>query len=691
MAGRGKKAARGNGRKGSSAGKPERRGDGRAPRGLWRRLFGFLGYWVMVAGVWGLIALIGLVAYYAYDLPSVDELNRIDRRNAVTFFSRNGERLVSYGDLYGEAVQLADLPPHLPAAVLATEDRRFYEHFGLDPFGVARALWINLRRGHVVQGGSTITQQLAKIAFLTSERTLKRKVQEALLALWLEANFSKEQILTLYLNRVYLGSGAYGVDAAARKYFAKPATDVSLPEAAMLAGLLKAPSYYAPTRSLKRAHRRAAVVLTAMQDAGVLDAATARNALEQPARLRRSRVSGLSIRYFADWLLDRLPDYVGRTDRDLTVITTLDARLQALGERAVAEGLKREGRSRQVSQAALVAMSPSGAVRAMVGGRNYGASQYNRVTQARRQPGSAFKPAVYLAGLESGLSADTVFVDKPIRVGKWRPRNHDGRFRGPVSLRHALARSINTVAVQVADRAGVDRVRDAALRLGITSEIARDLSIALGSSGVSLLELTSAYATLSAGGEAAHPHGIVEIRDGDGRVLYRRQGQAVRTVRPADAAHLTGMLSAVLGDKGTGKAARIDRPAAGKTGTSQDYRDAWFVGYTPDLVAGVWFGNDNNAPMKRVTGGGLPARQWAAFMRPAHRGLAKRAFAGPRAATRQAASEASGEGVVQFWQRLFKDIVESAPASGGGAGETRGGATDPTDGYGNSENASRGP
>lgn len=676
----------------SAAGKDRKTARATAAPGSGRggRVLRFLGYWLLVAGVWGLIGLVGLVAYYAYDLPSVDELNRIERRNAITFLTRNGERLVSYGDLYGEPVQLADLPAHLPAAVLATEDRRFYDHFGLDPLGVARALVTNLRHGQVVQGGSTITQQLAKIAFLTSERTLKRKVQEALLALWLEANFSKAQILTLYLNRVYLGSGAYGVDAAARKYFSKPAAEVTLAEAALLAGLLKAPSYYAPTRSLERARERAGVVLAAMQDAGVLDAESARLARTRPAGLRLGRASGLGVRYFTDWLLDRLPDYVGRTDRDLTVVTTLDARLQDLAETAVRAGLKREGRARNVGQGALVAMSANGAVRAMVGGRAYSSSQYNRVTQARRQPGSAFKPAVYLAGLESGLTPDSVFEDKPIRVGDWRPRNHDGRFRGRVSLRRALARSINTVAVQVADRAGVDRVRDAALRLGITSDIARDLSIALGSSGVSLLELTAAYATLAAGGEAAHPHGIHEIRDGDGRLLYRRQGQAVRAVGPRHAAAMTSMLRSVLEEGGTGRAARLDRPAAGKTGTSQDYRDAWFVGYTPDLVAGLWFGNDNNAPMKRVTGGGLPAQQWAAFMQPAHAGLQPRAFPPP---SRGGGTGAAGDPIARLWQRLFGD----APRAGAGAGP--GGSTptkglprnDPTDGFGNSENAGRGP
>ncbi|MDP6816190.1 MAG: transglycosylase domain-containing protein, partial [Alphaproteobacteria bacterium] len=543
-----KRTAKGGKRaKGKSKGKGGRRRHG--------SILGFLLYWIAVLAVWGVILAMGVVVWYAYDLPDVSKLSVIERKPSLTLLDHRGRTIARFGDIYGEAVQVAELPPHLMQAVVATEDRRFHSHFGIDPIGLARAMVVNLRAGRIVQGGSTISQQLAKNVFLTHQRTLKRKVQEFLLAMWLEANFSKDQILTLYLNRVYLGAGAYGVDAAARRYFAKSARQVNLAEAAMLAGLLKAPSRLAPTGNLKAARNRAAVVLNNMVAAGHIDAAKARRAKQRPAALRPGRSRGRSgrpARYFTDWIVDRLTDFVGPTERDLTVTTTLDRELQQTAEAAVGRLFAGPAGKQRIGQAAVLALAPNGAVRAMVGGRDYAKSQYNRATQARRQPGSAFKPVVYLAGLESGLRPDTVLTDRPVTVGGWSPRNYSGKHVGQVTLTRALAESINTVAVQVSERAGRDRVVEVARRLGIASALPGHPSIALGTAEVSLLELTAAYGALANQGRGVLPHGILEVRDGRGRLLYRRRGSgAGQVVAADDAARLTAMLQAVIVE-GTG-------------------------------------------------------------------------------------------------------------------------------------------
>ncbi len=625
----------------ATARKGRKRGPKQAPKAGRRWLLGRLLSWSVALGVWALIVLLGVVTWYAYDLPDIGGLTAPAGAPTVALVAADGSEIATFGDLYSRPVALADLPPALGRAVLATEDRRFYRHFGLDLIGVARAALANLRAGRIEQGGSTITQQLAKNIFLTPERTLKRKVQETLLALWLEHELSKDQILTLYLNRVYLGAGSYGVDAAARHYFGKPATKVTLSEAAMLAGLLKAPTRYAPTRDLALARARAAQVLDSMAAAGYLTRAQAAAAKRRPAGLAPSARPQLLARYFTDWVLEQVPRYVGHAARDLVVVTTLEPRLQRLAEQAVEAALAKEGARLDASQAALVALSPQGAVRAMVGGRSYAQSQFNRATQARRQAGSAFKLFVYLAGLESGLTPDDVIVDEPVQIGDWRPRNYAGTYAGPVTLRQALARSINTVAVKVSERAGRERVIAAARRLGVEAKLAPHPSLALGTADLSLLELTTAYAALANGGEGAWPHAVSEIRDGAGRVLYRRRGSGLgRVIGPRELAHLNDMLATVIAE-GTGRAARLARPAAGKTGTSQDFRDAWFIGYTADLVAGVWVGNDDARPMKRVTGGGLPARLWRRFMGGAHAGLPARPL-GP------AAPETPG-----FLERLF--------------------------------------
>ncbi len=597
------------GRRRPPAGTRRRPGPGRAVR---------LG---LAAAVWGVVALAVLVAWYAYDLPDIAHLEEAagKRGPTVTVQAADGSVLAHYGDLYGIAVQLHELPPHLPHAVLAVEDRRFYEHSGIDPRGVARALWDNIWAGGLRSGGSTITQQLAKNLFLSPERTLRRKVQEALLALWLERRFGKDQILTIYLNRVYFGQGAYGVDAAARQYFGKSAQDVTVYESALLAGLLKAPSRYNPISSPQLADGRARLVLESMVEAGWLTALQADRA-RAGGVVVRGEGSGAQSRYVADWVLERARDYIGYEGGDLVVATTIDPRLQLLAEQAVARNLA-AAQDRKASQAALVAMLPDGAVVAMVGGRSYAGSQFNRATQALRQPGSAFKLFVYLAAMEAGMRPGDMIEDRPVTVEGWTPRNARREHRGTVSLREALARSLNSVAVIVSEGVGRGNVAAAARRLGITSELRTDPALALGAYEVTLLELTAAYAVMANQGYGVWPYGVTEIRAGDGRVLYRRSGGGPgRVVEQPDVAAINDMLAAAI-TWGTGKQAKLRGPAAGKTGTSQDSRDAWFIGYTPDLVAGVWFGNDDNSPMDRIGGGAYPALTWKAFMDPALRGV----------------------------------------------------------------------
>jgi penicillin-binding protein 1A len=596
---------------------PERKKSSRAGARGWRwRLF----QWTLLLGLWAMIALAGIIGWFWLTLPPTSDLNAAERRPSITLLGADGSLLATYGDLFGEPLHLKELPPYLPAAVLATEDRRFYHHFGVDPIGLARAIYVNFRAGHVVQGGSTITQQLAKNLFLTPERTLGRKIQEALLALWLEREFTKDQLLEIYLNRVYLGAGTYGVDAAAHRYFDKSARQVTLYEAAVIAGLLKAPTRFSPARDREQAAKRAEQVLANMLDAGYINEAQAKTAERQKAELAVAGRARPGNRYFADWVSEQLPSFIDAQGRDLVVITTFDPRLQAMAEKAIIATLAKEGDKSEVEQGALVALSPDGAVRAMVGGRDYGDSQFNRATQALRQPGSAFKPFVYLAGLEHGMSPEEHFVDQPVRIGNWQPRNYEGKYRGDITAAEALAQSVNTVAAQVLQRAGVDDVINVAHRLGITSDLARDASLALGTSEVTLLDLTTSYCAFASGGRGAIPYAIAEIRDKSGAVLYHREGDGGgRIIQPQLVGEMNRMLASVIA-RGTGRSAAFDRPIAGKTGTTQDFRDAWFVGYSADLVAGVWFGNDDNSPMKHVTGGSLPAATWRTFMVAASEG-----------------------------------------------------------------------
>ena len=578
------------------------------------------------AGVWTVTAGIGVVAWYATDLPDIDEALQANRRPMVTLLAADGSLLETRGDLYGVPLQVRDLPKALTQAVLATEDRRFYDHFGLDIIGIARAAYRNVRAGRIVQGGSTLTQQVAKNLFLTPERSYKRKIQEVLLSLWLEHKFTKDQIFTIYLNRVYLGAGTYGVDAAARRYFGVPATRIMVYEAAMIAGLLKAPSRYNPRANPALAKKRTAQVLRNMVAAGYLtepEAAQASN--RRHNRLPRTRQSG---RYFIDWALEQVADYLVPGDRDITVSTTLNPALQAAAERRLASVLDGPGKRVQATQAALVALAGDGAVRALVGGRRYATSPFNRATQARRQPGSAFKPIVFLAALETGMRPTDTIQDAPITIGDWTPRNFKREFLGDVTIAEALAQSLNAAAVRVGQKAGFPRVAETASRLGIPGEITAKPSLVLGTHDVSLIDITAAYAPFANGGMAVWPYAVREIRDADGKLLYARSGSGPgRVIASQHVGQMNRMMADVI-VSGTGKTARLDRPAAGKTGTSQNHRDAWFIGYTADLITGVWIGNDNGKPMKRVTGGGLPAILWKRFMTDAHRGQSKGALLG---------------------------------------------------------------
>jgi penicillin-binding protein 1A len=548
----------------------------------------------------------------APQLPDTRELYRESRQARVSVVAGDGRVIAVRGSSGERFVRLQDISPWLVKAVIATEDSRFYRHFGVDPIGLARALVDNLRARDVVAGGSTITQQLAKNLYLTPERSLTRKLQELTLAIWLETNLGKDEILTLYLNRVYLGAGAYGVEAAARRYFDKPAKELDLAQSAMIAGLLKAPSALAPTNDLDRARERAAVVLDRMVEEGYVTPEAAAQAKAKPAKVvpESEELAG----YFVDWVLDGLAGQLGKPERDLFVHTTLDLKLQAAAEKALVGALAKSGARGAVEQGALVVLDATGAVRAMVGGRDHRKSPFNRATSAHRQPGSAFKPFVYLAALEKGWKPGNTIDDRPVKIGKWQPVNFDGRYRGKITLAEAFADSVNSPAVRLAETVGPKAVAEKARQLGIASPLQPVPSLALGTSEVTLVELTGAYLPFATGGLRRPLFGVEEVEDETGRVLYAYVPTAVRVASPEAVAGMHRLMTAAIED-GTGTAARLGgRTAGGKTGTTQNARDAWFVGYSGDYVAGVWLGNDDNRPMKGVSGSNLPARIWREVM-----------------------------------------------------------------------------
>jgi len=595
------------------------------PPGFFRRASVYLlrkgAYWGTVFALWGGIIFVGLSFYVLLDLPSPASLDLPERSPSVIITAASGKVLARRGTFSGDDVQLDQLPDYLSQAVIATEDRRFYVHFGIDPIGLIRALFINYKSGRVVQGGSTITQQLAKNLFLNPDRTIRRKIQEMVMAVWLEAKYTKVEILQLYLNRVYFGAGAYGVDAASRRYFGKSASEVTLPEAAVLAGLLKAPTKFSPIKNPKLAEERAYLVLNNMVRSNYITTREGQLAVDEPASFTVKK-PGRTNQYIVDWVVAQLPGFIGTPKQDIIVETTLDPRLQALAENAVNEVLDREGQAKNASQAALVALDGRGAVRALVGGRSYATSQFNRATQARRQPGSAFKPFVYLAALENGYSPDSLILDGPINIKGWSPKNYTRKYRGEVSLREGFANSLNTVAVRLAQQVGTRKVLKTARRLGITAPMHKNPSMALGTVEISPLELTAAYVPFANGGEGILPFIINRIRTKSGEIIYQRLGSGPGKVikdKPLD--QINDLLASVT-RSGTGVNANFgDRPVAGKTGTSQGFRDAWFVGFTAQLTTGVWVGNDDSSPMKRVAGSGLPLTIWKSFMAPAHEGF----------------------------------------------------------------------
>ncbi|MET3837274.1 penicillin-binding protein 1A [Brevundimonas sp. UYEF29] len=593
-----------------NAGGPQAQGK---PR---RSALGRLFYWSAVLAVWGLIFLVVFFAVFARGLPDTSSLYQVDRQPSITYLDRNGALIATRGTQMAPPADLDALPDYVPAAFIAIEDRRFYHHPGFDPIGMMRAMATNVRAGRVVQGGSTLTQQLAKNLFLTPDQNMRRKVQELMLAVWLEMKFSKKEILALYLNRVYFGAGAYGIEAASQRYFDKSAKNLTVGEAALLAGLLKAPSRYSPVSESERAAARATVVLNEMEEAGVITAAQREQAVTQPVIVSRT-LATQHAQYFIDWLDKSIRSLVGEPTEDMVVETTLDLTLQTAAERSVRRILDRDA-GKGVQQAALVALDGDGRVRAMIGGSSYADSQFNRAVDARRQAGSAFKPFVYLAAVEAGYTPQTPVVDQPITIGNWSPRNYSGTFSGNMTLAQAVAQSTNTVAAYVADQVGRDSVARAARRLGIESRIGLEPAMALGAVEVSPIEMATAYDAFANGGRRVDAYGISRIRTPQGRVIYQRQsGQSGQAINNPSLYYMNQMLRGVV-TSGSGRSAAISgRDLAGKTGTTSDYKDAWFVGYTGGFVTAVWVGKDDNTAMRGVTGGSSPAAIWKGFMEAA--------------------------------------------------------------------------
>ncbi len=576
-------------------------------------------YWTLVLGVWGVIFIVGFLAVFATDLPDTSTLYQVKRQPSISYLDRSGALVAVRGTQESPPVDIDQLPPYVPAAFVAIEDRQFYHHMGFNPWGMARAELYNLtHRGATLQGGSTITQQLARNLFLSPAQNVRRKAQELILAVWLETKFSKKQILALYLNRVNFGGGAYGIEAASQRYFNKPAAQLTLGEAALLAATMKGPSRYNPAANGDRAAKRATMVLNAMVETGAITPAQRDQAFAAPVRVSATLASQRA-QYFTDWLDGQVRALLGKEPtEDLVVETTLDLPIQAAAEQSVRAGVTAHA-NQGVQQSALVALDGEGRVRAYVGGESYADSQFDRATQAERQAGSSFKPFVYLTAMEAGHTPSEIVVDEPLTIGNWSPKNFENKFLGPITLETALAQSINTVAARLANEVGTNNVANTAHRLGITSQIQTDPSMALGAVEVTPLEMAEAYDAFANGGYRIHAYGIERIRTASGQVLYDhgvdRAAPASVIGQPA-LAEMAEMMRQVVAS-GTGARAKIPGyDLAGKTGTTSDYRDAWFVGFTGGFVTAVWVGRDDDTPMKRVTGGGAPAEIWRGFMAP---------------------------------------------------------------------------
>jgi 1A family penicillin-binding protein len=590
----------------------------------------------------GTIFALAYLIYCIATVPSDGGLVIEPTPSALVVEADGGQVFATRGVFKGDKLSSEDVPPHLSRAIIAIEDRHFYDHTGIYLPSLVRAAYRNFLSGSAREGGSTITQQLVRMTYLSQERTIKRKVQEAILTYWIEYQLPKQEILTRYLNTAYFGAGVYGVDAAARRYFGKTAKELSLSESAMLAGLVRAPSALAPTRNLEGARQRAGLVLDAMVETGAISREQADAARQQPATLRVPPDNPPGTNYFVDTLNGDLKKLVGSVSEDLTLRSTLDLNLQSIAEGVIARRLRAEGHAKKVSQAALVAMALDGAILAMVGGRDYNESQFNRVTQAKRQPGSLFKLFVYLAAFQKGLTPQMTMIDRPVQIGSWEPENYGGGFRGQVTLRTAFAHSINSVAVQLADAVGIQSVIDTARKLGVQSELPAVPSLALGSGEVTLLEMTRAFAAIAANAESIEPYAVRAIRKGDQALFTRPKSELQPANNQGARAAIRDLLTSVVRE-GTGRAARINGPAAGKTGTSQSYRDAWFIGFTSGLVVGVWVGNDDNSPTRSVAGGDMPARIWNEFVTQSAAARAKVARVQPQMVSLAASAGTDGK------------------------------------------------
>lgn len=577
--------------------------------------------WLKRLALAGLVLLMIAIAWLAFAAPPSKTAQPIAPPR-LTLLASNGQEIATNGAIVAAPVKATGLPPHVKQAFLAIEDRRFYSHLGLDPIGIARAMWNNLRNGSAREGGSTITQQLAKITYLNYERNMGRKLRETLMAFWLEAWLTKDEILERYLSNVYFGDNVYGLRAASLHYFNRKPENLTVPQAAMLAGLVKAPSRLAPTKNLKGAQTRSKLVMNAMVDAGYIT--TQKRASLQPATLDLSnRIDRRTGTYFADWATPQIRDLAEEGYAEQRVRTTLDARLQSIARNVVANAPLGQ------AQVALVAMRPNGEVVAMVGGKSYSASTFNRVTQARRQPGSTFKLFTYVAALRAGMEPDSLVSDRPITTGDYRPKNYGNAYGGDITLTQAFAKSSNVAAVRLYEQVGGAAVIDAARDLGVKSALKDQPSTALGTSTMTLLELTAAYAGVAGNRWPVTPHAIPLPEQGLLASLFGKES----SFRGSTQRDMQELLKAVV-DGGTGRAARLAIPAYGKTGTSQDSRDALFIGYAGDLVVGVWVGKDDNSPIKGISGGGLPARIWRDFMMQAVKGARPAAAPRPKPADR---------------------------------------------------------
>lgn len=560
----------------------------------------------------GFALLVFYLGFCLITLPDMDAAINRTRLPSTTILAENGNEVQSFGTVYSEIIRSEELPQYVIDAIVWTEDRRFYEHFGFDVVSFTRAMITNLFAGRFAQGGSTLTQQVAKNLFLTNKKTINRKTQELLLAFWLEHKFTKEQILTLYLNRVYFGNGAYGIEAASQKYFQKTSRDLNILEAAVLAGMLKAPSRYNPIASKTRALERAKVVLNIMRENNLLSNKDYLRALEMPLGDEKpSKVKNGA--YFADFALSEISARIGEQESDIYALTTLDQDLQEKAS-AILQKEIAAAKDKNVSQGAVVILDKNGAVRALVGGVNYNQSQFNRAVQALRQPGSAFKFFVYLTAIHQGLTPKDIIEDKPLIIKDWRPENHDKKYYGEVTLREAFAKSLNLAAIRLAQKVGVKQIAQLAKKLGISTPLENDLSLALGTSSVRVIDMAAAYATVANGGFAVFPYSVEEIYTNDGFQLYQRDSDENRRLLSEEETILMKKLMREVLKTGTGRSAALGREAFGKTGTSQDHRDAWFVGFDDNLICAVWIGNDDNSPMKGVYGSGLPAKIWKKIM-----------------------------------------------------------------------------